>query len=772
MQIAKFIACIICLLYIDFCYSLSISGVVIDSLTEQPVVGAECALINRGDCIAQCLTSSLGKYELTTESICFGDSLILRIKHLEYEDCETDVNFDSDRTELDSIYLNKVTIFDDLVITADFVRDQNGSLLYTPTVSQIQISPFATDLIGNLSIPGVVYNSYSKSITIPGRNPIFLMNGVKTSQQVLSTIKATDVLSVEYSDVVPPIYSNEGDCLIYVRTRKISKGATFFIGNINDFKGLVETSSLNASLNLGNSNIRISNDFNYERHPKTYDNQYQEYVNPAHDVLSSYSNTHAPFNYKTNSSEIEYTYNPNSTFIINSKIRLNLYNSLRKESASICDTQIGDYKSWKRSHWNNLNPSFDLYLLKSFNETSKIDFSIVGNFTHNDYVSSLNYSDNVNISIPEYSLTSKRQAIIPAVSFSQSFNDNSKIIINANGIFSRNHNVYKNGTDNYFINENHLCFSAGYEKTFKNIWIHLQSGILYKRLTENNFSHKKILNQTFINSTLSISRNISLRYRGEYSPQPISISDLIDYTIYTSNYLYEIGNPNLKYTKNLQNALDLLFSFGDFRVNYNINYLHQFNPRLLHVSYNPLKDLYFRQPINGNYINKLENKIDIGIAGVLNMFSFKGGVQYSRFGLKAANWNKTYHNFGGWFNITWQYKKWMALYSREFPIKTLNGYQYSTEPSFDTFAIQFLPNDNWTIGISWDYMFKKSGWDTKTEINSPYYICSWSRQMRDTSNLVRLSFTYTFTSGDRYNQTLQHQHELKDVQSTFKRVDQ
>lgn len=308
-------------------FECGIKGRVVDAVNSAPLEGAKCVLEEEGRIINTLYSDTDGLFNFQIASDEVVDSINVHIDAIDYEPYHITLYNHKSPIDLGDCLLIKTTTLDELEVNASPVVNSNGKMIITPMKSQLDISSHAIDLLGNLAIPGLVYNPSNRTIAIASRNPVIFINGVQSSQDQLKSIAASDVASVEYSSSVPPIYSRLGDCMINVRLKKKSVGGNLNVYESNDFIGSTVANGIDLGYNQGPSRFHANFSFLLESHHKTYDTIIDKFFTPQKEVTVS-QKAGSPFTNRNYNGLLEYVYNPGSSIIFMARASLSAVNYL------------------------------------------------------------------------------------------------------------------------------------------------------------------------------------------------------------------------------------------------------------------------------------------------------------------------------------------------------------------------------------------------------------------------------------------------------------
>lgn len=750
------------------CNAFDIKGTAIRLPENTPSEGALCQL-SCDSIVLETATNNAGEFVFHCDSVLSNVQL-----RIDAENCEPyiksleKINQD---TDFGVCMLEPVNTLQEVTVEAQAVSSVDGKFLFNPPKSSIEKSTYAIDLLGRLGIPGLTYNPLTKSVSTMKGNPVILIDGVPANQDDLRNLRATEVMNVEFSNFVPAMYSSMGSTLINVRLKKRNNGGSWNIQESNDFTGTAVDANTALRFHQGPSRWAFSYVFSYRNNTKTYDSASQEYDNPNL-MLSTVSESHSPFIYRTNNGSLQYTYAPNSSLILMANYSISIYNSLRKSFSETADTYSGNYDSDSRTHSNNVTNNLNIYLAKSFDDNNSLDVNLVLSTGNQDYSSEMHYALHPAPETYANSLKSNRYALLGAFNYTHIFNNRSNLSACYFTTLSYNRNRYFVTDDVFRMKESNHHIYAEYQGSLtNNLWFQAKTGLKIDHITEGASTKTFYNNTTNINLQWTISPNWIAQYSGSFSSNTLSLSLLENNLVQTNPYLLNIGNPDLNPSKNLANALHLYFIRNNISVGIKGSHTYVFDPTFSAPMYDKTLKAYLSRPENGKYSSRFNAYLNFNMWDIFNMFQINGLLMFQNTKIEnQSGWKNSHSSVGGMLSLSWKYRKWQIDYYRSFPIFSMDGYGLSLQgEKTDLLSVTFRPDKHWDMSLSWAYMFNNKGWTFRRETISPEYKSETYREIHNDCNWIRLTVAYNISFGSPLKSNDRRRKiNLNDSQKTFK----
>ena len=744
MEYLKKLMIVLIILMAPF-YNLSaqynVYGVVTNNEMTKTVENVDVVLSHDGQTLSECKTDSNGQFSFQVEkdkdySIFFSSD----------QDGMTEVQVQNvtGNTDLGYCVLNKATDLQEVTVEAEPVRSVKGKLLISPTTFQTSISTKAIDLLGKLAIPGVLYNVVNKTITVEGGNPVILINGAPASQEQLQHINAKNVLNIEYTRNVPPMYRGQGDCLKNVRLKERDAGGNLSVGIDSDVLLTSSNGNFSLSYNQGKSEWRAFYSANHRNFRHAEDEYREQFLNPLRPI-DIVENDSIHFSYWSQSASLVYTYIPSSKFFLQTQLN---YNYLDKHSIGkgvVNSTEYGLYEKFPVDNLRFDDVTVDVYGRYDINNKNILELDFTGRYYRGNSISS---NENIGDLINEYfdeSTDSRRYSLISNLQYKHSFT-NSELYVSYRNTYSYTKNIYPEQGDAR-LNDNENYIGAMYQIGFGPVWISLKSGLNFE---SRNLNSSSTTWQYSNLSTAELSWSMTKNWRTEagfgFIPSIPAINSQMAPTRQISPYLYVCSDPDLKRGSTLNARWALYFNKDIWSFSTILKYSRTNNPLANVTGFDTEKNMYYMRTENINSTESAVSWINFGMNGLLNKFFLNGGLQIVYGHTKVKDWSKCGWGVGGSVQAIAQFGKWQVGATGIFPVYQFFHMvrSYSNEPFTQIFT-QFRPNSHWTFSTSLRYFYAQ-GYHWKSQLYAPDYEKYAYRKFNDGWS-VRFAVEYDLTFG-------------------------
>ena len=738
--------------------AINIRGRVIDPEDNSGISGAECQLRLYESILSQVLSGEDGNFEFSVD-IEPTDSISLSIIFPGYERYDSTLTDLKQDTNIGNCPLPLTTMLSDLVVEGENVRRVGANILMTPMESQINNSIRANDLLNNMAIPGLRMSPENGDISMPGHDLVIMVNGIPADQTQIKAIPADEIVSIEYSPIVPPAFSNLGNFMINIRTKRHESGGSL---SVNEMVGLLfpeNTTNLSLSLNKGASRFKLDGFFHYRDFRHVSYIRKQSFRAPDKDFTVD-SEISQPYHAKVPQATLEYTYNPDENLLFMARGNLNGRYYKMNNYATVDDSSLGEYSSHEKIRDRYWTPSLEAYLSKTFKSRSTIELDMVGTYSTDNYAYSNSYSGG--IAIPEVGniTDSRRYSLISTAGYNYKFSDKTQLSLTWQNLSSHTHNKYPTTNDSYSMNENNNSFILYLQQTVGKIWIGAKPGLKYSILKDPSERRSFVYPTGDLLVTWAPSGHFNLMWQTKYFVQDLTLSSLVPTPLWDSNYLYSIGNPDLKMQKNLSNLLMLNYTLGNLRTYFTGSYIRYYDVIYTDFEYDAATSAFRESYVNGNPANGVSLRLGGGYYNFLNMFSLQGEIQFRRLSMNHNDYSFRHSSVGGYVILSWRYKKYGLTYQQVFPSANMDINLIDKDSPLSVFIAEYRPDNHWTLQLSGVVYNKRPMY--KTTSWSRAYSLDFTRDFLKDTNTIRLSIAYDLSWGRKYNSTRSKSIDVSD----------
>lgn len=675
--------------------------------------------------------------------------ILIRIESPGFADYEVEIEGMKKNTDIGTIYMSEVALLKEVVVTAEGKMERMGKTIVIPSASDVRASADAISLLQKLQLDGLEVNVVNRSVSVLGKTPVILINGIPSTQDDLNALKPGDVAKVEYSRFVPARYADKNaGGVIDVTLKKKNDGGTVYVwGRGCPTTGYID-GNVRASYHQGPSQFTLS----YSPSWRNYNdvNDYSESSLIGDDFRVDFvSKAKSPFHYMFNPINLRYVYSPERSLLFSASFNAGIFNNGIKTRKEMHDSMYGDYSESVVSSTNRFTPSLDLYFRKDFNDRNALEAEVVGTLSSTDYRNTILEDPDGEEMTYTTDTDNRRRSLISEISYVHKFDERTELSAGFQNTIS--------GNDNHYL-------ATGYEATLteNNNYGYLQfsrqCGPVYFRLStgmkmfwmRNDLNHRHFI-KNLSSALLSwrVSGDWTMTYQFRYTPDIPGLSALTDYPQQTSVYLVSNGNPDLRVCDNFSNSLALQFKRGIWSASANIFHSYAADPTFSNVEY--LGDRKFLSAsMNFDSQQNLSGWVRLGVNNLFGMFGANVTLQYSHYASKGEGWSHKLNSFSANMSVWWNKGPFTVSYWRKIPGKYLWAQTVSKDENGDALQFDYKPNRHWTLGLSWMYMFSEKGtqypsWNYSA--TNPGYKY---RYIKPNANMVCLSVTYNADFGSLF----------------------
>lgn len=651
-------------------------------------------------------------------------------------------NYTEDIQENDTTY--NVSTLDEFVVKGEEYSMRDGKITISPSEGIIQSSQFAIDLLSKVGIPGLSYSFLDNSVTVDGTQPVILVNGVISSLQRIRSIKATEVLSIQFSRDVPLVFRKYGNSLIDIRIRAIPSGGSVSLNTMDDVQGTLQDGTLGVTYNRGASQWQLDYSLSHRNNRKVFDSSGALYHAPEMNVELS-SELSSPFSYLTNRPSLNYIYNPSSSIILQANLLLSTNSSHRKSDGYSHDSLLGDAVFSAESHDKSINPALNLYLQKSFGEKAMLQAEITGSLSNLNYDLSndYNYTDTSSVSRYSSATISHRRSLLTNISYSITLPYSTSLEVSYENALAKTSNRYNGDDERKNADEINNYVYAQLTKGIGIFNVGVTTGLRVDYLKEANWKKTFLHNTTLLWMNFNLSRKAMIRLNASYQPQPIALNLIMQQPQQINPYLTVTGNPDLKKPQILGVQGDINLRFGKFGIIPQVGYHRIYNPIALSIAFNETNKGFLRTPVNMRYNDNLTGQLQAYVYQVANMFNFYGTLSMSHYDSKDySGFSLKKNSISGQVGVDWYYHKWVISFNRSFPGWQLNEYTSIKSTTYSHLMVRWAPSQHWQLAAIWLNMLQPRGWTQDSSITSPYYRHENHRSIRNNANSIMISVSY------------------------------
>lgn len=721
----------------------TIHGVVISSNDTTAVIGAGCQLLAGDRVITGVTTDTNGAFALSTDQ---KIALNLEISMTGYSPTSIIIESGAKDIVLGVIFLDESQQLGEVVVTGNSISNSKGRTIVYPSGSDVKSSGTSISLFQKLPLDGLQANPITRTLTVDGGSPVILINGIPSSINDINALQPKDIEKIEFSRFTPARYADSGKSgYISITLKKRNDGGQVYIWGRSAVNTAFVDANVYTAYHQGPSQFSLNYTPSWRNYQQVYDNNTGSYIGDDFRVdLEEHDRN--PFNYHYHALKAKYDYKPTDKTLFSASFSITPNYSKSRSLAHTIDSELGEYDNNNLTTTKDLTPSLDLFLRQDFNEKNSLEVQVVGTLSSSDYRRDNSYFfSNEKEESYIMNVDSRRSSLISEINYNHTFNASTTLSAGYQNTISHSSNTYLSSDYKPVLTENNNYAYARLGQQVGKVFFTLATGAKMFWISNDTNKRHFIKNLSSAQVSWNINQNWSLQGSFQYTPGIPSLTQLTDYAQQTTPYLLANGNPDLKVSNKFIYKLDTNFAFKKFQASFTSAYANYSKNVFEYVLY--LGDgKFLSQSLNTKYHRLFQNDLTMRLS---NIHGF-GATLYLGFRheqVAVIDLSKKLTSFYSSINLWWNNGPITISYWRKLPCKSLSGYTVFKDENGDALQFEFKPNNHWTLGASWMYMFDKKGtrypsWNYST-VNPSYR----ERYIKNNGNMIVLSASYSADFG-------------------------
>ncbi len=754
----------ICLLCLFPLSARSISGCIVSDADSTAVAEAMCTLSSERGTIASVLSASDGTFVLDTDN---EEAMNIEVSHEGY--IPTDIIVTEGRKNLDlgTVYLSPGTMLDEVAVTANKVIHSKGRSIVYPSKSEVDASYSSASLFQKLPLPGVEANTINESITIDGKAPMILIDGVPSKMSDLLALQPKDIKKVEYSRITPPRYADKGtNGLISVTLKEKTDGGFIYAQARGAVTSRWTSNLVQFGYRQGKSQFKIDLNYHWNDNRKVYDTKQQTFIGGSNRIELE-ENLTSPFAYHYYPVNIRYDFIPSEKTNFSVTFQMEPLRSKRSATGDVKDSSAEDYAVDNHIQDNSLPLSLDLFLHHDFNTKNSLEAQVVGTLNNLDYSYTNRYIyTNGDEKLFDSDTESRRRSLISEVSYSHSFSEKTSLSGGIQNTISYSRNKYI-GTDyKPQLTENNNYIYANLEQQMGKVYLSLASGIKMFWVKNDLNRRHFIRNLSTVQLSWNINNSWNMGASFWYTPNLPTLAALTDYPQQTTPYLVYNGNPNLKPASWLGGNVNVTYQYKKFTAYYALTYQNCHNAIIDDITY--MGDgKFLSRSVNASFMDQITNYLYLNISDVAG-FGATLRFYLNNYRSEGDGWRNKLNDLSGILSVYWTKGPFTVSYSKSRPSRILWGHQVSQEESTNILDFSYRPNKHWTLSAAWAWIFEKDGCKYPSWNYSPVAPFTSERMIKDQNNFVIITIAYNTDFGALFRNTKRNLNNKDNASSILK----
>ena len=722
----------------------TVQGVVLSATDSTAVVGATCMLVANDKTIAGNVSDANGAFAISTDA---RSALTLNVSATGFASTTIIIEAGSKDINVGQVWLDEaVNALNEVTVTAGSFVNSQGRTIVFPSASEVRASSSANSLFQKLPLPGLEADPINRTLSVDGGTPYILINGIPSTIADVNALQPKDIAKIEYSRFTPARYADSGTKgFLNITLKQRNDGGQIYMWARSALSTAFVDASIQASYHQGASQFTLSYNPTWRNYQEVYDNSYESYIAPD---FTARLETHdrAPFNYQQQGMRFKYDFSPDANTLFSATFRINPGSDKARVIGHTDDSQLGSYDFENIRQGSDRAPSLDLFVRHNFNSKNSLEAQVVGTLSSGSYTRDNHYtyanglSDNYLVDVD-----SRRRSLITALNYVHDFNHSNDLTIGAQNTLSHSTNSYISSDYKPVLTENNNYLYARYGQNIGKVYLSLSTGAKLFWIENDLNKRHFIRNLSTVMSSWQISGQWSLAAAAQYSPYIPSLTALTDYPQQTSPYIISNGNPDLKVSDYVIFQCMPTFKYRKLQASLLVNQEITYNPTVQEVRYLG-SGMFLSQSINASNSASTMASLNVRMND-LGDFGFNTTIRYYHFRTTFPEWKKCFNTIDAAISVWWNHGPYTITYWYKVPGKFLDGTTVTKNENGNSLTFEYKAGKHWNFGASWMYIFDRKGTRYPSWDYSPANPGRSDRFIKNNSNMVTLSVTYSADFG-------------------------
>ena len=638
-----------------------------------------------------------------------------------------------------------------VTVTANRTTEEVDRFVVLPKQEEVQAAGRTLVLLDMLKLPGLNVNVALQQITVDGGTAILQINGKEVPLARLANLKADQIKRVEYSNNPGTRYLDRGASgIINIILKEREDGGSIVAqGQSALTTGFVDGYLL-GSYHKGKSEFALEYTLGY----RNYDNVPYEledrYIDPARTVTRS-QRTNMPFWYITHTLNAEYTYQHDDSTMFVASLQDNFLTKTLDAIGTMTETDRGvttEQTMQQHSYQKDNLPKLDLFYTHKMPNDQKLELNVVGEYATDLYDNTLTYTsgtyathvDGHGYALSGEGVYSKQfgtTTLRTGLQYQHNFAENDYTLYNTTSAMTK---------DNTYLYAE-LQGSIG-----SNIGYSIGTGAKLLNVTDGTNSQSYLRNLSTARLNWRATDNLSLTAFVQYTPILPTLAALSPVFQQTDDVEGTIGNPNLKPSEQLRDALLLRYNHSSgFYAFSSIGAMRIFHTYFDVYHYDADRDLFVLTYQNADLWYVPYAYAEVGVRGLWNHLNLSLDGTYYHYVSKGPEFSHTRNNFTANANAQFYWNSFVAGANFTLlPQWTLNAETYTMSEMAQSIYVQYRYK-SLTAMLAWHCPFNKEGYRYETiglSAVHPYHHTHWTA---NNGNMVVLGLTWQMDFGRKFH---------------------
>lgn len=731
----------------------TVGGIVISAEDQEAIPGVQITYMLPDSTIAgRTVSDQNGRFLIDSRGI---KNASLRLTLTGYNGSTVTLGHDNDDEDVGEVWLTPVaTRLDEVTVEGQRILTKSNKFIIYPDESELNTASTVTDVLANMSLPGLKVNAFENTVSIYNKNAVYKINGVERSWQDVMALNPSTIMRIDYVDhPVGRYMGNDAGGIIEITLKPATRGGSLF-QQIREETTMLNGYNTTALTYINRrSEFRLNYGLNWIRNDNGIWGESTHYLNSERPATQYKSDNNTSAHNYVNNINASYTLGLNHDAVIDITGGVKWDNDIthHPDITTITATPGSpdeEYHESQRSHWVITDFGAGVSYTRNLSTperliSAKIEYS--GTVEHKkDFLSQPDAVFNTASRSTPSVITAELDWNFPIGKINMNAGISEKYL------FSK---VTHTGTayERSSPRNNTLYPYVGIDGRIGNKWSYNAIGALkYYSFRENGAKSDEVFPAGYMSLTYMPSTVLRITLDGEYSQYLTALSERTDYFSVTDNLNAVRGNPNLKNLECAQISLSPVYYKNPWSLSGFVTLKRYWHPRMLDVTF---EDPYYvtRQSCISNWdliIGHLQAFYTLKPAKEMTMnFSGECSIIRSLAYMPNTTVGSTEYdvNAGYYFN----YKSWSAFAKWESKYIYTQGYKRRERPS----AIYLMGSwayRNIVLGAYTTFKLKRDISEETFFRNPDIDRYTWNG-IDGGQSRIALSFTYKISVGRKGN---------------------
>lgn len=640
---------------------------------------------------------------------------------------------------------DEVSLSEVSVEAARVLNRPDGQLI-TPSKAQTEASTNGYSLLSKLGLPTIRVDEVAHTVSALGNQGQVQVriNGVVATKDDLLALDPKSIRNIEFIDK-PGVRFGEGiGYVLNLRTRRAGEGYTVGLDATNTLTTYQGDNAVFAKMNRGKSEFGLSYDFTYNDFDKALTSQSTHYLltdGTEKTILrNDVSNRKRSFG---NAIQLKYTLADTTAYLFQASLTTNFDNTPGDEKQQKMTDEMGVFDVLRYEKSRSWSPVLDLYFMRQITSRQSINANLTA--TH---ISSNERNANSEDGDYRYMVDGKTWSVMSEAIYE---NRMEPFTLTAGVNFTLKYTRNNYSGDVLSLNQMHnndLYLFAEIKGNWRK-WNYI-TGLGASRFAYSQGAHDYTFHVFRPKFTLgyALADAMQISYTFEQSGRVSQIAMVSDTRIRQNSMEWNMGNPDIKPTRRVENSLRLSYSKPRFNAYIDVNYRHNAHPNMA----------YYERTADNQFVYYQKNQ------GSIDIFYTQGSARW-----ETLRNHLTVFAYGGayrFFNRGDDYRHYMTAFNAGGSVQTYLG-RWTITANIDN-GWRFMEGETWnrqgasawlsasyrlgncTLSLYWQYPFEAHPTNNKAGLDSRYIRRKDIMRSGNYGNMISLNLSWKIGKGRKF----------------------